>query len=136
LDQGGELFNHPGIRKVLTEFEYEIYPTGANSSHQNGFVEHSHGHIGDALCAKLTGANLNARFWPYGFVDYIRKHNAICPAPGQSKSSLKMLTLVKKTSRIFALLAATSGFILPESAKVNFNFALKKASSLATCFTL
>jgi hypothetical protein len=92
LDQGGELYFHPGIRTVFQEFEYDIYPTGADSSHQNGFVERFHGHIGNALRAKLTGANLDARFWTYSFIDYIRKHNAICPAPGQTKSSFEAAT--------------------------------------------
>jgi hypothetical protein len=92
LDQGGKLFNYPGIRKVLAEFNYKIYPTEADSSHQNRFVERSHGHISGALCAKLTGANLNARFWPRAFLDYSWKHNAIHPAPGQTKSSFKAAT--------------------------------------------
>jgi hypothetical protein len=92
LDQGGELYNHPAIRRLFKEFDYDIFPTGADSSHQNGFVERSHGHIGDALRAKLTGSNLDARFWPFAFKDYLRKHNAIRHAPGQTISAFEAAT--------------------------------------------
>jgi hypothetical protein len=92
LDQGGELYNNPAVRKLFKEFDYDVFPTGADSSHQNGFVERSHGHIGDALRAKLTGSNLDARFWPYAFKDYLRKHNAIRHAPGRDISAFEAAT--------------------------------------------
>jgi hypothetical protein len=99
LDQGGELYNHPAIRRLFTSFGYDIFPTGADSSHQNGFVERSHGHIGDALRAKLTGSNLDARFWPYAFKDYIRKHNAIRHAPNQTISAYEAATHKRENFR-------------------------------------
>ena len=84
LDQGGELYNNPKIRALFKEFHFDIYPTGADSSHQNGPVERSHQTIGDALRTLLTGANLDPRFWPYAFFYFLRIKNAL---PGKDDSA-------------------------------------------------
>ena len=42
MDQDGELYNNPKIQVLFKEFGHDIYPTGANSSHQNGSVERPH----------------------------------------------------------------------------------------------
>ena len=39
LDQGGELFNHPEVQNLFKEKGYDILPTGADNSHQNGPVK-------------------------------------------------------------------------------------------------
>jgi len=39
MDQGGELHNKPEVRKLFTQFGYEIRPTGAAVSNQNAPVE-------------------------------------------------------------------------------------------------
>jgi len=40
MDQGGELYNNPEVRKLFTWFGYETRPTGADASSQNAPVEH------------------------------------------------------------------------------------------------
>jgi hypothetical protein len=77
MDQGGELYNNPKIRDLFKEFGYDVYPTGADSSHQNGPVERSHQTIGDALRSLLTGANLDPKFWPCAFYHFLRIKNAL-----------------------------------------------------------
>jgi hypothetical protein len=84
LDQGGEMYNNPKIRALFKEFEYDVYPTGADSSHQNGPVERAHQTIGDALRTLLTGANLAPRFWPYAFFYFLHIKNAL---PGKDDSA-------------------------------------------------
>jgi hypothetical protein len=83
MDQGGELFNNPKIRALFREFGYDIRPTGADSSHQNGPVERAHETIGDALRTLLNGSNLDPRFWPYAFYFFLRIKNAL---PGKDDS--------------------------------------------------
>lgn len=83
MDQGGELYNNPKIRALFREFGYDIYPTGADSSHQNGPVERAHETIGDALRTLLNGSNLDPRFWTYAFYFYLRIKNAL---PGKDDS--------------------------------------------------
>jgi hypothetical protein len=67
LDQGGKLYYNQKVCALFQCFGYAICPTGADSSHQNGPEEHAHQTIGNALCAMLIGANINAGFWPYAF---------------------------------------------------------------------
>jgi len=42
MDQGGELYNNPEVRKLFTWFRYDIRPTGADASNQNAPVERGH----------------------------------------------------------------------------------------------
>ena len=42
MDQGGELHKNPEIHKLFTEFHYDIKPTGAGASNQNGPVGRGH----------------------------------------------------------------------------------------------
>ena len=64
MDQGGELNNNPEVCNLFKHFNYNIFPTGADSSHQNGPVERAHCTVGDTVRALLTGANLDIKFWP------------------------------------------------------------------------
>jgi hypothetical protein len=89
LDQGGELYKNPKIRALFLEYNYDVIPTGADSSHQNAPVERPHQTIGNALCSMLSGANLDARFWPYAFDLFLRIHNAL-PHQSQTHSPHKL----------------------------------------------
>ena len=91
LDQGGELFNNPDIRNLLAIYGYEILPTGADSSHQNGPVERAHRTLGNSIRALLTGANLPIKFWPYAFYHAMRLANAF-PERGEPMSPLEKAT--------------------------------------------
>jgi hypothetical protein len=98
LDQGGELFNNQKVRSLFQRFGYAIYPTGADSSHQNGPVERAHQTIGNALRTMLIGSNLDARFWPYVFHAYLRVKNAL-PLKDQNSSPYVLRTGVKPDFR-------------------------------------
>jgi hypothetical protein len=90
MDQGGELFANPKIRSLFKEFGYDLRPTGADSSHQNGPAERAHQTIGNGLRTLLNGANLDARFWPYAYHYYLRIKNAL-PGKDGSLSSFSRL---------------------------------------------
>jgi hypothetical protein len=85
MDQGGELYKNPKVRQLFTEFDYDIRPTGADSSNQNGPTERAHLTVANAIRALLHGANLDAKFWPYAFHHYIRIKNSI-PSKDQEHS--------------------------------------------------
>jgi histone deacetylase 1/2 len=89
MDQGGELYRNPEVRKLFKQFKYEIRPTGADSSNQNGPVERAHLNVGNAIRAMLHGANLPIKFWPYAFHHYIRLKNAI-PSKDQNMSPIEL----------------------------------------------
>jgi hypothetical protein len=90
LDQGGELYRNPKIHALFQRFGYQVFPTGANSSHQNGPVERAHQTLGNAIRSLLTGSNLDAKFWPNAFYYHLRIKNAL-PQAGQSQSPHEML---------------------------------------------
>ena len=60
MDQGGELYKNPEVVNTFKVFGYEIRPTGADASNQNGPVERGHRTVANAIRALLTGANLDA----------------------------------------------------------------------------
>ena len=77
MDQGGELYNNPEVRKLFTEFGYDLRPTGADASNQNAPVERGHLVVANAIRAMLLGANLPIKFWPYAFHFWLRIDNSI-----------------------------------------------------------
>ena len=91
LDQGGELYNNPKVRKIFDEYDYEIRPTGSDASNQNGPVERAHRTVANAIRAQLHGAGLAIKFWPYAFHHYIRVKNGL-PSRGQEKSPIEIAT--------------------------------------------
>ena len=91
LDQGGELYSSPDIINLLTEYGYEILPTGADNSRQNGPVERAHRTLGNAIRTLLLGAGLDMRFWPYAFYHGMRIQNAL-PSKGMMKSPIELAT--------------------------------------------
>jgi hypothetical protein len=90
LDQGGTLYNNPAVVSLFEEFDYEVHPTGAGASHQNGPTKRSNQTIGDALRSMLTGVNLDARFWPYAFDHFLRMKNAL-PSKNNGPSASELL---------------------------------------------
>ena len=76
LDQGGELFNHPEVRNLFEHKGYDIRPTGADNSRQNGPVERGHRTLANTIRTLLLGANLAVKFWPYAFYHALRMSNA------------------------------------------------------------
>ena len=42
LDQGGELYRNLDVINLFRKFKYQVFPTGADSSNQNGPVERAH----------------------------------------------------------------------------------------------
>ena len=91
LDQGGELYNNPAVRKLFEEFNYDVRPTGADASNQNGPVERAHLTVANGVRSLLHGADLDPRFWPYAFHHYLRITNAL-PSRDQDKSPLTIAT--------------------------------------------
>ena len=77
LDQGGKLFNHPEVRNLFKKKGYDILPTGADNSHQNGPVERGHRTLANTSRTLLVGANLDIKFWPYAFYHALRMSNAL-----------------------------------------------------------
>ena len=53
------------------EFEYEIFPTGADGSRQNP-VEQIHRTVADGVRDDLIGAGLDISFWPFAFRHFLR----------------------------------------------------------------
>ena len=100
LDQGGELFNNPDVRNLFSTYGYEILPTGADSSHQNGPVERAHRTLGNSIRALLTGAHLPIKFWPYAFYHSMRLANAF-PERGEEQSPLEKATAKKENLTSF-----------------------------------
>ena len=91
MDQDGELYKNPLVRDLFAEFNYDIRPTGADASNQNGPVERAHLTVGNALRAMLLGANLDIKFWPYAFHHYLRIKNAI-PSRDQDQAPVTIAT--------------------------------------------
>lgn len=89
LDQGGELYRNPQVHELFKCFDYEIRPTGANLSNQNGPVERAHLTVANAVQAMLTGANLPIKFWPYAFHHWLRINNSL-PSRDQTSSPLQI----------------------------------------------
>ena len=89
LDQGGELYQNPEVRRLFQRFGYQVRPTGADASNQNGPVERGHRSVANAIRALLTGANLPVKFWPYAFHHWLRIDNAI-PSRDQSGSPVEL----------------------------------------------
>ena len=91
MDQGGELFKNPEVRSLFTKRGYDVRPTGADSSHQNGPVERAHLTVANGLRSMLHGASLPVKFWPYAFHHYVRLKNAL-PVKEQEHSPVEMAT--------------------------------------------
>ena len=68
LDQGGELYGNPDVQNLFTRYNYTIYPTGADSSSQNGPIERAHRTVSNGIKSCLIGAGLPIAYWPFVFL--------------------------------------------------------------------
>ena len=100
MDQGGELFKNPEVVQLFKRFGYDVKPTGADASNQNGPVERGHLTVANAVRALLIGSGLDIKFWPYAFHHWLRIDNAI-PSRDQKQSPLEMATNKKDNFRQF-----------------------------------
>ena len=91
MDQGGELHKNPEVHELFTEFYYDVKPTGAGASNQNGPVKRGHLTVANAVRAMLIGGNLDVKFWPWAFHHWIRIDNSI-PSRDQAETPLKIAT--------------------------------------------
>ena len=87
LDKGGELYASPKVRVLFASFGYEVRPTGTDTSHLNGHVERGHQTVANGVCALLTGANLDVKFWPGAFHHWLRINNSL-PCRNEEQSLL------------------------------------------------
>ena len=70
LDQGGELYGNPDVCNLFTRYNYTIYPTGGDSSSQNGPVERAHHTVSNGIKSCLIGAGLPIAYWPFAFFKF------------------------------------------------------------------
>ena len=87
MDQGGELYQSTAVRSLFKKYGYEVLPTGADSSFQNGPIEQAHRTVATGIKSLLIGSGLDARFWPNAFTHVLCICNAI-PGQGQVASPL------------------------------------------------
>ena len=96
LDQGGELYRNLDARNLFTCYNYTIYPTGADSSSQNGPVKRAHCTVSNGIKSCLIGAGLPIAYWPFAFLKSCvsRMHFLVMArVPPQSISQLKRKTI-------------------------------------------
>ena len=67
LDQGRELYINPVVVNIFQKYKYEVFPTGSDSSFQNGPVERAHFTIFMYTKDLYFGVALDVKFWPYAF---------------------------------------------------------------------
>ena len=91
LDQGGELYGNPDIRNLFKRYNYEIFPTGADSSSQNGPAERAHRTVSNGIKSCLIGTGLPIAYWPVAFLHVLRVRNAL-PNNGQGSSPIHLST--------------------------------------------
>ena len=89
MDQGGELYKNPEVRRLFQSFGYDIKPTGAGASNQNGPVERMHLTMANGIRTALFGANLPPKFWPYAFHHHLRLTNDMA-SKDQDKSPYEL----------------------------------------------
>jgi len=97
VDQGSELYQSPKVRKLFKHHGFEVRPTGADSSHQNGPVERQHRTVAGGMRAMFLGASLNVTFWPNAFKHYVRIRNSL-PSREIKINHQRKLILDKKTT--------------------------------------
>ena len=91
LDQGGELYCNPEVLNLFQNYKHKVFPTGADSSFQNGPVERGHQTVATSFLALLFGSGLFIKFWPYAFLHVLWIQNAL-PHKGQTASPLYLAT--------------------------------------------
>ena len=89
MDQGGELYRNPEVRRLFQSYGYDIKPTGAGASNQNGPVERMHLTMANGIRTALFGSNLEPKFWPYAFHHHLRITNDMA-SKDQDKSPYEL----------------------------------------------
>ena len=69
LDQGGELYGNPDLRNLFKQYQYEIHPSGEDSSSQNSPVERARSNFSDGIKSFFpvighSGANVIENSFP------------------------------------------------------------------------
>ena len=62
MDQGGELYNNPKVRKIFEKRGFAIHPTGADASHQNGLVKRAHRTVAKGMRSFLVSSGAPIKF--------------------------------------------------------------------------
>jgi hypothetical protein len=75
--QGGELAKSALFRKVIKEANYNLEPTGVDSSFQNGIAERPHRTYADMMRTMLSGANLSSKYWSWALLHAVYIKNRI-----------------------------------------------------------
>ena len=115
FDQGGELGRSRRVIKLFQDQGYTVQLTGADSSHQNGLVEHSHQTLGNMMRSLLHGSSLPRKFWPYAFYHAVFILNRI---PHHDKAS-PPITLCTGRRLSLASLRVFGCRVYPVTAKQN-----------------
>ena len=90
LDQGGKLYGNPEVQNLLKQYQYDVYPTGADSSSQNGPVQRTHQTVSNGIKSCLIGAGLPIAYWSFAFLHVLRIWNALSDNE-QGSSSIHLL---------------------------------------------
>lgn len=84
IDQGGKLYNNSKVVTLFCKFDYEVLPTGAGLSFQNGPVKQAHCTFSQGIKSLFIDADLDIKFWPYMFLHVLRIQKALLGA-GQTE---------------------------------------------------
>ena len=79
------------MQNLFKKKGYDILPTGAENSHQNGPVKSGHRTLANTIQALLVGANLDISFWPYAFCHALCMSNALLERNAK-KSPIQLAT--------------------------------------------
>lgn len=103
MDQGGEFYNNLKILSLFKKFVYDVLPTCADSSFQNGPIECAHQTVSQGNKSLLIVENLDIKFWPYAFIHVLCIQNVL-PSQWQSDSTLFYQLDRRKNFTIFKFL--------------------------------
>ena len=91
FDPGGDLGKSSAVIKLFEDAGYKIEPTAPDDSSANGLGERPHRTIKEAMRAMLSGAGLDAKYWPFAFRHFLYIYN-LTPHAGRPSSPYTMFT--------------------------------------------
>ena len=65
MDQGGEFYNNPKVKSLFEKYKYELFPTGTDSSSQNGPIKQVHCTASSVIKSCLIGTSHPISYWPF-----------------------------------------------------------------------
>jgi hypothetical protein len=77
MDQGGELWRSAALGPIVAEAGYGMKPTGSDSPHQNGKVEHLNGTFGVMVRFLLYSAGLPPKYWSSALIHAVHLKNRL-----------------------------------------------------------